>query len=297
MQGSSSLIRLLATTGTLRTQLRRFWQWWSGELLALLPSSLVQRLSQRGSLLFVELEDGQCRLRRELRGSSEVLASAPASLDGELPGLLHEPLRRQAAAADRVILRLPADCGLRRNIGLPAAAEGSLANVLRFEMDRHTPFASEQVYFGYRLCGRDAERQRLQIELQLVPRSRLDPLLERLAALDVHPGRLLLGAGEMTGIGWIDLRPPRRAGLRGGWRRNPWLQGAVLALGLPVLLLLSLEMRERNLAGLDTASPSRAARPSRPPRCNASCSACRVPACCSPRSRCVPPMPCCCSPN
>lgn len=251
MPASSALTRLTAATAALRPRALRFWQWWSGELLALLPPSLVQRLGQRGPLLFVEWQDGQCRLRRELRGSSEVLASAPASPDEGLPGLLHEPLRRQAAVAGRVILRLPADSGLRRELGLPAAAEGNLGNVLRFEMDRHTPFSGEQVHFGCRVRGRDSVRQRLQVELQVVPRERLDPLLAQLAALGVHAERLLLGDGEMNALGWIDLRPPAGSGLRGGWRRNPWLQGAALALGLLALVLLPLQLRERSLAALE----------------------------------------------
>ena len=38
---------------------------------------------------------------------------------------------------------------------MPAATEENLPQVLSFEMDRLTPFRSDEVYFDHRVVGRD----------------------------------------------------------------------------------------------------------------------------------------------
>lgn len=245
MDLSSPLTRLNAGAGSLKAQAGRFWDWWLGELLGLVPETWRQRLGQRGALLLIELDGSQCRLRFGGYGNTEVLASAPLGIDDELPEMLAAPLRHRAGKAAKVLLRLPADCGLHKIVGLPAAAEASLGNVLRFEMDRHTPFSSEQVYFGYRLLKRETDQQRLLVELQLVPRSYLDPLLQRLAALEVHPARVALGEanGDLPEL-WIDLRQPGAPGAHSAWGNRRMLLWGLLLLGLAALLLLPLQQRE-----------------------------------------------------
>lgn len=242
MDFSPPLSRLSSGLGLLRVQAKRFWDWWTQELAGLIPERWQQRLRQRGALLLIELDDQRWQLSFGSHGNTEVLASAPFEEQGELPELLAAPLRTRAVKAAQVQLRLPAEHGLRKLLSLPAATEAALANVLRFEMDRHTPFSSEQVYFGYRVLKREADRQRLQVELQLVPRAYLDPLLQRLAAIDVHPDVVTLAASDNAA--WINLLPARRGGVRASWRNSRPLRWLVLALGLGALLLLPLYLRE-----------------------------------------------------
>lgn len=247
MAFSFPLSRLSTIADVLRSNARRFWAWWTEELLGLLPESWLQRLRQRGATLLIELDGNQCQLRFGNYASAEVLASAPFEASGELPAMLATPLKARAAKADQVVLRLPAERGLRKIVSLPAATEASLGNVLRFELDRHTPFSSEQVYFGYRILKREADRQRLQVELQLVPKTYLDPLLAQLASLDVHPGRVSLSVAddsEQASAGWIDLLPASRRGPRASWRSSRTLQWALLLLGLAALILLPLQQRQ-----------------------------------------------------
>jgi general secretion pathway protein L len=244
---SFPLTRLSTTADVLRSNARRFWTWWTQELIGLLPEPWLQRLRQRGATLLIELDGNQCQLRFGSYASAEVLASAPFDASGELPAMLAAPLKARAAKADQVVLRLPAERGLRKVVSLPAATEASLGNVLRFELDRHTPFSSEQVYFGYRILKREADRQRLQVELQLVPKVYLDPLLAQLASLDVHPGRVSLSVAddsEQASAGWIDLLPASRRGARASWRSSRGLQWTLLLLGLAALILLPLQQRQ-----------------------------------------------------
>ena len=53
-------------------------------------------------------------------------------------------------------MRLSDELGLRKILELPAAAKDDLNQVLRFEMDRLTPFRADEVCFAHRVLGSDA---------------------------------------------------------------------------------------------------------------------------------------------
>lgn len=260
--------RLQLTTLAVLAQILRFWHWWSQELLGLIPERWLERLRRRGNRLFLSLDEGQCRLSFDHSSQGETLLSAALGAAGELPPVLGELLRKsRAAKVARLIVLLPGQQVLRKVLSLPAATEAGLHNVLRFEMDRHTPFTGEQVYFGYRILERDRRHQRLQVELLVVQRDYLDELLKRLDGLGVHPAVVTLAQGETRWTGKsINLLPGSRPRTRSaGWRGNRRLQVlALLALlvlvGLP--LLRQQQRVEQLTAALDApkAAAARAAK-------------------------------------
>ncbi|WP_162530786.1 PilN domain-containing protein [Rhodovastum atsumiense] len=76
---------------------------------------------------------------------------------------------------------------LSRGVTLPLAAERGLRTVLRFEMDRLTPFRSEDVAWDCRMLRRDTGRGLLDVELALVPIQSQAPLLAALRAAGLAP--------------------------------------------------------------------------------------------------------------
>ncbi|HWD59051.1 MAG TPA: hypothetical protein VG308_12265, partial [Stellaceae bacterium] len=74
-----------------------------------------------------------------------------------------------------VVLRLADDDVLCKTITLPLGAERDLVQVLVFEMDRETPFAVDEVVWGYRVVGRDRQRGQLTLRLRLISRAGLTP--------------------------------------------------------------------------------------------------------------------------
>jgi general secretion pathway protein L len=244
--------RLQLATDSLIALAQRFWQWWSQELLGLVPERWRDRLRRRGKLLFIVLHEGQCSLGFGSFGQREPLVNAPLGAEGELPPAVVEVLLERLGKAAKVILLLPPQQVLRKVLSLPAATEAGLGNVLRFEMDRHTPFTAEQVYFGFRIVERDRRHQRLQVELQVVLRNYLDELLQRFDGLGVHPALVTLDEGTGRGSGQsINLLPGGRQRSRGGrLRGNRRLQiAAGLALvALAVFPLLQQQRRAERLA-------------------------------------------------
>lgn len=252
MNNRLPLSRLAELAGTLGGLAGRFWQWWSEELIGLIPPRWQRRFHQRGTLLCVALDDEQCRIGYGSFNQIETVASVHVA-DGEAwPSFVTEPLLSRAPKADKVVLLLPPGKVLRKVIGLPSATEAGLDNVLRFEMDRHTPFSSEQVYFGYRILERDRARQRLQVELLVVLRDYLEELLSRLDELGVHPSLISLGGGEDNWSGnGINLLPgSRKRELRRDWRSDRRLQAAVVLVMLSLLVAFPLLEQQRELSRL-----------------------------------------------
>ncbi len=149
---------------------------------------------------------------RRRKGRLEAAASVPP---GDADGL------RALAGASRapVVLVLPVP-PLIRSVELPLAAEASLDRVIRYEMDRLTPFAAEDVFFAHRVTGRDRARAILGCELIVVPKAAVQALLDRLSPAGVTPSALEAAGpgGTVCRIPMVHAEPGRLARERLAWR-------------------------------------------------------------------------------
>ena len=114
-------------------------------------------------------------------------------------------------------LLLPAHSALRRQVTLPGAAADRLRDVLRFEIDRQTPFAADEVYFDARPLGRRGDGL-IDAELVVVPRARLDAALAALAP----PLR-----GTLAGVDLALDRPAPAPGTADTAASDPAVESAV----------------------------------------------------------------------
>ena len=133
-----------------------------------------------------------------------------------------------------VSLRLPPELALRRLVDLPAAAEENLRQVLAFEMDRLTPFASDAVHYDVRVIDRNLENRRIRVELMVLPRAAVDPAVRLLHRLGLEPETVVLPRGA-------DERAPWRLPLAGNGSGERRLVGraSVALLALAGVLLVA----------------------------------------------------------
>lgn len=106
------------------------------------------------------------------------------------------------------VLRLPQGAVLCREVVLPLAAARNLPSVISFEMDRLTPFASDEVYWGVSDLTPDRARGKLRLRLSVVLRSQLEALLESLASLCLTPAFIEAETGRID-LAVSRLRPVR----------------------------------------------------------------------------------------
>ncbi len=226
------------------TPLRRFLTGWRAELLRLVPQGLRHWYTHAEPVAVVLLEPAQATLWRldaeglTPRGQFDLGEGLDETRRSDF-------LRRLKTAVPGPALRylaVPQALCLSRHLTLPLAAEENLAEVLRFELDRITPFKPEQVYEGHRVTAREEAAGRLTLTVCVTPRETLDPLLRQALALglELH-GIAPLEDLARHGLDGPNLLPPSARAPRPRRRRRVntafALAAALLAAGalaLPV---------------------------------------------------------------
>lgn len=168
--------------------------WWSSELSAMLPAPIRRAMGLEQDVLWLRLSDE--RLEVGLRDSSRDrrIASLPwrdqnrADATTALRGLLSE-LHGEAV---RVVLTLDPSLTLRRTFHVPRAAEAEITGVLAFEIERHTPFRETEVYFDHTIDRAAGSDSILAVDLVIVPRRLVDPLIRALRTLGFDLDELLV---------------------------------------------------------------------------------------------------------
>lgn len=155
--------------------LDRFLDWWGGELRAMFR---LGTLMDRRDTLIAILHGQRVSLQLRRRGKTQDLGNPDAMSARETSRLS----RRVQAGRLHMSLLLPDDQVIRQNLTLPVAAKGDLANVLRFEIERVTPFKVAEIYFSHLTAPGTPSEDRVAVDLLFAPRAAIDPVLARLDA-------------------------------------------------------------------------------------------------------------------
>ena len=223
-----------------RQKASRFWRWWSQELVALVP----QRFGALG---------GASRLPRLALDGDAVVLVEPRPATGASAGrvaLAGDPARQRAdvrallesAGETRGRARLALGRGesLVRRVSMPAATEENLEAVLGFEMDRLTPFRADEVYYDYRVVGRDAAAGTVSVVIAVARRDLVDARVDRLRALGVSVQGVAPGDDAAPGGAALDVLPSAQRGERETSGERTLRKGLAVAVALLFVAALAL---------------------------------------------------------
>jgi general secretion pathway protein L len=157
--------------------------WWLAQMRSLIPVSLRGDSGQDALLIAIDRPDLAIDLHAEPSGTLWMRQRGVESLFGRLPAQ-GAPL---PANRLEIGLRLPPETVLTREVTLPLAAARQLPSVMRFEMDRLTPFAAEELYWGMTGVSADRGRGRLHLQLAFVLRAPVEQLCQALARQHLFP--------------------------------------------------------------------------------------------------------------
>lgn len=228
--------------GLVRHRLQIFFDWWLGELAGLIPARLSPAVRRDRHRLILALGAGAIGVAEVVGEREQELGVAPdePGQAARIAGLLREARRRKSP----ITLRLAPGMGLRKVLELPLAARDDLDQLLRFEMDRLTPFRSDDVVFAHRVLDSDQERGRLTVELQVAPRAMIEQALAVAAGCKVTPTRVELAAPGPAGPNLelgrapaLNLLPSEPSEAAPASRLNRWLGLVVLALAAAALAI------------------------------------------------------------
>jgi general secretion pathway protein L len=154
--------------------------WWLERMRELMtPSGQATALPDGLRLRAADAEATRFEVSRRRRGRIVGLEAISGEADLARVRALRRRGETLTLVADRTLLR--------RTAVFPLASERGLATLLRYEMDRLTPFAAADLVWDWRLLRRDRARGTLEVELLLLPRAALADGLERLEEAGLKP--------------------------------------------------------------------------------------------------------------
>jgi general secretion pathway protein L len=209
--------------------LRRPWSAAAGmsaePFVACLPGVFRRYLARLDRRLIIIADGPSAQLELVAGESREALGTLEIGGREPLPG----PVAATAKGPPhRTVLMLPAGAVLSRRISLPAQVRDNLAQVLRYELDRLSPFRPDQVVYDTRLFSGGKGAARLTFDLALTRRDLVEGWLERLRAAGSAVDQVTWeGAWPQANL----LAPAERPR-----RRQPLLDPSKLLLGLILVL-------------------------------------------------------------
>ena len=177
-----------------RSGLAGMWTWWMAQLNALVPSKPRAALERRRMRPVLVFDGDHATLwRPAMDGERAVMqAGTTIALAGDAATVAASGRAAIATLADgnfgvdaaspKVVLSLPPRDVLRKTVVLPAAVEPNLRQTLAYDLDRHTPFKAEELYFDAVVIGRSPEKKEIRVDLVACRKAVVDAAMRHAAA-------------------------------------------------------------------------------------------------------------------
>lgn len=224
----------------------QFWTWWIGELRSLLPAAWQSALDAGNNRLFIAIEDEQLILGVLDREQLADLVQLDIE-DETLQISIQDYCSQHQLNVLTAVLGLVRTQAVIKNLSLPAAVEENLEGMLNFEMDRHTPFSADDVFFTQRVTSRDRVAEKIAVELVAVPKRAALAVMDWLAGFGVTAASIVvrlrdaaLTAGDLVASGNLlnrDGKDQNRSAIRQSRRHLEWAVAvlAISALAIPAV--------------------------------------------------------------
>jgi general secretion pathway protein L len=204
--------------------LMEFVQWWLGQMAELLPGSRRGAGGRKGTALVLvpdlSIQPGPPAMTARIEKRGRVERLGRVVLDSEGLRALKNAAQGQGRSLETRI-EMPAGAMLEKRLTLPFAAERDLDRVLGFELDRETPFAVDEIYWGSAIEHRDRGRRRITVRVAMVAKAQLAALVVGLTRIGLAPA-VLIGMGHDGVQTVIPIS-------RDGTAKRSWLRMAVPA--------------------------------------------------------------------
>ena len=253
-----------------RFGLTGFWHWWLHELASLVPAR-VRAAFERGRARPVLAFDGARAVLWtpvQAAGRMRMAPVAEIPLTGEQDAVSAGGRRALAplahtgsGVAPEVVVALPPRAVLRKTLVLPAAIEDSLHQALSYDLDRHTPFRADELYFDAAIVDRDPMRNTLQVELAVARRVVVDPLLRHAENFGARVVAVSVDPPEAAQSSRLDLLP--QEGRNGDSAFARWyvaIPALLLVAGIAAALVLPLWQKRSEAIALNEQSDEARAR-------------------------------------
>src|SRR5438105_211956 len=236
-----------------RLGLAGFWAWWTKELSTFVPArprAAVQRRrmrpvlafdGERATLWLPSLKDARIAM---VETTSIGLSGDPAVVAAEGRAALTKRFGQAAGVpilGPKLIVSLAPRATLRKTLVLPAAVENDLRQALSYDLDRHTPFKPDEVYFDAAVVHRDSVRGQIRVEVVAARRTLVDAAVNRAQSFGATVVAVVPEPPDSASTSRLNLLPVELRQNGAWWKRwQFWLPiglfaaAALIAVALPV---------------------------------------------------------------
>lgn len=168
-----------------------FFAWWLQGLAYLLPEGVKQVLNPSPDILYIRSGRDVISFDHYHGSSQTLIESRTLPRDNSSERLIILEWIKELQKKDVLCALLLNDEDLlTKSLSMPANALNNIRDILGFEMDKHTPFSSEQVYFDYIIDEKSSSGENLQLDLYVVTRKIADDLSSEMERLDIPFSRI-----------------------------------------------------------------------------------------------------------
>jgi general secretion pathway protein L len=180
--------------------LASLFSWWLARIIELLPIALTNAAARsRDGIVVDATGDGSVTVSLRRGGNfSPIGLGAAARQAGRRP----------------VLVRPPAGSVLVKNHLVPTIPPRQMAQLLRYELGRITPFAAEDLFWRWDGHTRPSNRTRTDVTLTMVPRKALAPGLATLAGVGLKADFIEIGPAERPSLLLVGDAVHRTSGTR-----------------------------------------------------------------------------------
>jgi len=161
--------------------------WWREVILGWLPPAWLERSRLFLPRVWLTLEPDGIRVGRQAAPGMTPREIGTVPLEQHPRTLLGRGTRRQSSW----VLAIPASHAIVKDLSLPGAVRSRLVEVLRFELDRHTPFNTETALFGFKELPSSVPGT-VSVRLAAAPRRLVQDWLDGLSRVGVEPDRIIV---------------------------------------------------------------------------------------------------------
>jgi general secretion pathway protein L len=177
---------------SLTLKLSLFFDWWLAGLKTLCPEFVRSALILDVNRVSIEIDNEHITFKHYLPSSNDSLDIRKFNINDELEkDAALSWLKSKQQKPTKLIVTIPEKSILIKTIQFPAAANNNLREALGFEINRRTPFTSEQVYYDYSVISHDKNSGKLKIDLVIVPRAHIDPLMKVIDKLGIQVDEII----------------------------------------------------------------------------------------------------------
>jgi general secretion pathway protein L len=175
MATSGGLLTREINLASFKDALARFLAWERDQIKSMLPPAALAWLLGRGTREAVVRANEPLLVLPETAGASAARVSGEEIAASSLEVALDR--RGLARKALSVVLEMPPGAFLTRQFDVPDAALAQLPQLLRGEVERRTPFRSEDVLIGHNVSPAD-KKGKARVSMALLRRDLIAPALE-----------------------------------------------------------------------------------------------------------------------